>query len=348
MLNFKVLFWGIIIAATLLFLREVKPILPPFIVSMIIAYLLDPLTIKLEKKGIKRIWTVTIIVTMFFSLLIGGFINLIPILFEQIKSFIEAIPKYEQYVTNNIIKKLDYLLNQLDANIAKELHNQLTGLTTKFFGYAISIITNIINSSVAVFSIVGLIFFTPILVFYMLKDWPKVVETLEDLMPVSQKQEILKQLKQIDEVLSAYIRGQLSVCLILSFFYVSCMSLIGLQYSLLVGIIAGFLAIIPYLGLILGATICSLVATLQYSDLTYVIITLSFFIGGHILESYIITPKLVGEKVGLHPVWIIFSLMAGGVMFGFWGVFLAIPVAAILGVLIRSLIKIYLVSQFHK
>ena len=119
------------------------------------------------------------------------------------------------------------------------------------------------------------------------------------------------------------------------------------SYALLISLIAGFLTIIPYLGFIIGGTLCALVALLQFSELQYMYITLAIFVIGHLLESYIITPKLVGEKVGLHPVWIIFSLMAGGALFGFWGMFFAIPIAAILGVIIRSMIKIYLASMIY-
>ena len=137
------------------------------------------------------------------------------------------------------------------------------------------------------------------------------------------------------------------VCFLLSLFYVISLSIIGLNYALLVGIIAGMLTIVPYLGLIIGGTICIITALFQFNEPSSVYLTIAIFLMGHLIESYIITPKLIGEKVGLHPVWIIFILMVGGALFGFWGMFFAIPIGAIIGVIIRSLIKIYLASQIY-
>ena len=348
MRNIKLVFWLILSLVIGFFIYSVSAILTPFIASIIIAYFFDPLMLKFEKKGVKRIWTVSIVVGIFSIILITGLLKLIPALFVQIQQFIITIPKYEQYIAINMLPKIDLLISKIDPKLSEEVHTQLMGFSSKFFEYIVLIIRNIFNSSIAVLNIIGLVFFMPILVFYLLRDWPAMVKVFISLFPLSYKGIILEQFKQIDLVLSAYVRGQINVCLILSLFYVMSLSILGLNYALLVGIIAGCLAIIPYLGLVAGGTICALVALFQFSDLKYVYITLVIFFTGHLLESSIITPKLVGEKVGLHPVWVIFSLMSGGVLFGFWGIFFAIPIAAILGVIIRSLIKIYLASQLYQ
>jgi putative permease len=347
MQNIKIIFWLLFFGSLAFFLKEVSPILTPFIASIIIAYFLNPLTIKLEKLGIKRTLTVSIIVGIFFTGLITGLLKLIPVLFEQIKQFIAAIPQYEQYVSSNILIKIESLAKKIDPRLGNEIHSLLSNISAKFFEYFLSVIRNVFNSSMAVLSLIGIIFFTPILVFYLLKDWPSFVKNVHKLLPLSQKKLILEQFKLIDSVLSSYIRGQINVCLILSTFYVISLSILGLNYSLLVGIIAGFLVTIPYVGFIVGCSICSLVALLQFSDLTQLYITLAIFFIGNLFEGYVITPKLVGDKVGLHPVWIIFSLMAGGCLFGFWGMFFAIPIASITGVLLRSMIKIYLNSKIY-
>ncbi len=345
--NIKIIFWLAFFTVVSFFLVEVSSILTPFIISMVIAYFLDPLTRRLENLGIKRTCTVSIIVGLFFLVLAVGLFKLIPILFEQVKQFIITIPQYEKYVSNNLLIKFEAFIAKVDPKLATEINNQLATFSNKFFEYVLLVIHNIFNSSIAIFNIIAIICFTPILVFYLLRDWPAIEKQVNDLMPILQKKLILEQLKQIDIVLSSYIRGQVSVCLMLSLFYVVCLSLLGLNYALLISLIAGFLTIIPYLGFIIGGTLCALVALLQFSELQYMYITLAIFVIGHLLESYIITPKLVGEKVGLHPVWIIFSLMAGGALFGFWGMFFAIPIAAILGVIIRSMIKIYLASMIY-
>ena len=346
--NIKIIFWLFIASLVAFILHSVSSILTPFVSSIIIAYFLDPLTIKFEKLGIRRNWTVSIIVGLFSIILIMGLVNLIPALLDQIQQFILTIPEYRQYVNDHILSKIDSLIAKIDPKFSTQIRTQLSQSSDKFFEYIIAIIRNIFNSSMALFNIIGLLFFTPILVFYLLRDWPSVVTMIHRLLPLSQKKIILTQLKQIDSVLSAYVRGQINVCLALSLFYVASLSILGLNYALLVGIISGCLTIIPFLGFIIGGTICSLIALLQFSELHYVYITLAIFLVGNLFENYIITPKLVGERVGLHPVWIIFSLMAGGALFGFWGMFFAIPIAAIFGVIFRSLIKIYLASQLSK
>lgn len=346
-MNIRLIFWVLFFLVITFFLIEVSSILAPFILSFLIAYFLDPLTKKLENLGIKRNLTVSLIVGIFFITIILGLLKLVPVFFEQVKDFIVAIPSYEKFVSENILNKISIFIAKIDPKIANEIRAQLSNFSSKFFEYLVMLVQNILNSSLAVFNVIAIIFFTPILVFYLLRDWPAVEKHINDLVPLSHKTLILEQFKQIDMVLSSCVRGQLTVCMILSLFYVVSLSLLGLEYSLLVGIVAGFLSIIPYVGLIAGGAICTLVALLQFSELSYMYITLVIFVVGHILESCIITPKLVGEKIGLHPVWVIFALMSGGALFGFWGMFLAIPVAAILGVLIRGMIKLYLASYIY-
>ena len=341
--------WFTILSLAGFFLYSVSGILTPFIASLIIAFFLNPLILKLEKIGIKRELTVGIIVGSFFLLIALLIIILSPMLFEQVQQFIHAIPKYDQYISHNFIKRIEKLLSTMNPQFVEEIRIQLSSFSNQFFHYILAIIKGLIHSGAAFLNIIGLILFTPILVFYLLKDWPLVEKNLRKLLPLSKKDVILEQLKQIDKLLSAYIRGQFFVCIILSIFYVISLSLLGLDYSLLIGMIAGFLAIIPYLGLIIGGIICIVVASLQFDQMHYIYLTLAIFLAGHSMEAYIISPKIIGDKIGLHPVWIIFSLMAAGILFGFWGMFFAIPIAAIIGVILRSLIKIYFASQlYHK
>lgn len=329
------------------FLYSVSSILMPFIISLIIAYFLNPLTKTMVDKGVSRGVVVSAIVSVFVIILVGIFIKLVPALFNQIHQFIMAIPKYEIYVSQNILPKATEIFDQIDPSISLQLKGQLSNFSNKFFEYLLKIISNILNSSLALINIVGFILFTPILVFYLLRDWPKVIDSTDHLIPLVYKDLVLEQFKQIDLVLSAYIRGQINVCLILSSFYIVCLSVLGVDYSLLIGLITGILIIIPYLGVVIGFIICTIVALLQFSDLTHVYVAIAIFFAGHLLESYFVTPKLIGEKVGLHPVWVIFSLMAGGALFGFWGIFFAIPIAAIVGVLFRCLLKVYFTSNLY-
>lgn len=348
MKNLKLLSFLAFLVLVLFFFYSVGAILTPFIASIIVAYFLDPLTKKIEKLGLKREWTVSIIVGLFSFVMIVGLFNLIPALFKQIHQFIMAIPRYEEYVSNNILNKLADFLNKIDPDLSVRFQEQLNSFFAKFFEYLVSVIKNIFDSSAAILNIAVLLLMTPILVFYLLRDWPLFIKSTHALLPLLYKKDIISNFKQIDKVLAAYVRGQINVCLILSLFYVITLSVLGLDNALLIGIIMGMLTIIPYLGTIIGFIICIIAALLQFSNLAYVFATVVIFVVGHVFESSFVTPKLIGDKVGLHPVWIIFSLMSGGALFGFWGMFFAIPIAAILGVLLRGLLKFYFASDLYK
>jgi len=347
MINTKLILWLLIFTVFSLFLYEVHTILVPFIVSIITAYALNPLTCKLEKIGVRRIYTVTIMVGIFFTIMILAIVKLMPAFFNQVQEFIDDVPKYQQYVVDNLVTKINIFFSNIDLKITNKINEQLVHFSDKFFEYVASVISNIISSSMAILNIVGLVLFTPILVFYLLRDWPIFIKNTHKLIPKGHKKIILSELKEIDKVLSEYVSGQIIVCLLLSLFYSVSLSIVGLKNALLVGIISGILTIIPYVGLIIGGAICAINALIQFSSLEYTYITLGIFLLGHLIESYMITPKLVGDRVGLHPVWIIFAIMAGGALFGFWGMFFAIPLGAIVGVVMRGLIKNYLGSQLY-
>lgn len=338
----------ILLSFVLFFFYSIGNVLIPFTVSIIVAYLINPFAKKFEIIGFRRNWTVAIIVGLFSLLIIMACIKLVPILFGEIQQFIIDVPQYEQYVSNNILPKAAAYLNKIDPNIADNLKNQLSGFSRKFFEYIIFVISEIFNSSIALLNIIILTFLTPVIVFYLLRDWSKFVKTTNNLLPVLYRKNVMIIFKKIDRVLSAYIRGQISVCLIMSVFYCLALNLINLNNALLIGIIIGMLTIIPYLGVIIGFSICAIVALLQFTDLTHVVITIGIFIVGHLLESAFITPRLIGSKVGLHPVWIIFALMSGGALFGFWGVFFAIPVAAVIGVVFKDILRYYFSSSLYK
>lgn len=275
------------------FLYSVSSILMPFIISLIIAYFLNPITKIFVDKGFNRGAVVGFIVLLFVVIIVTVFLKIFPALFNQIHQFIIAIPKYESYISQNILTKFSSYIDQIDPKFSLQVKGQLSNFSNKFFEYLMIVISSLFNSSLALLNIVGFVIFTPILVFYLLRDWSKVVDSSEHLIPLNYKNLILEQLDLIDKVLSAYVRGQINVCLILSAYYTIALSILGLDYSLLIGIITGALIIIPYLGVIIGFIISTTVAMLQFSDLTHVYITIAIFFSGHLLESYFITPKLV-------------------------------------------------------
>lgn len=345
-LNNKYLFWIVLAVISIFFLVSVKEVLSPFIISILIAYLLDPMTNKLESYGVKRYLTVLIIVTLFFLLLFVSIYKVAPLLLDQIQQFIHNIPEYESFVINNF-SDIRKMFPNLNDKIALKINEQFSALTNQTFQYATLVIKGVFNSSIAILNIFALIFFTPILVFYILRDWPSLESNLKKLAPVKYKAILFEQLKQIDLVVSSYIRGQLIICFFLSLFYAIALSAAGLKYHLLIAVISGIITIIPFFGIIVGAIICLIVSYLQSSSVEYTSLILGIFTFGHIVEAYIVFPKLIGDKVGLHPVWVLFALLAGGALFGFWGLFFAVPIAAIIGIVFKSVISVYYSSKIY-
>ena len=193
----------------------------------------------------------------------------------------------------------------------------------------------------------SLLVITPLVAFYLLRDWDLITEKIDVWLPRRAQPKIREQAGAIDDTLAAFVRGQSSVCLILALFYGIGLTLVGLKSGLLVGFGAGFISFVPYVGAAVGLTVGLVIALFQFSEWLPIVIVAAIFLVGQTLESYVFTPKLVGNRVGLHPVWVIFALLAGGTLFGFTGVLLAVPMAAITGVLTRFAISRYLVSPLY-
>ena len=342
-----IVFWLVTIVALFLFLSLVSNILLPFVVAVIAAYFLDPAADKLEDFGLSRtLATLTITVIFFWSILLVGFL-IVPLFYEEIVKFIQKIPEYVDIFNTKIMPEFSKLLEKLDPSSiegAKEAASNISGQVFGFIGKAIG---GLWNSGLALVNLFSLFFITPVVTFYMLRDWDKMMERIENYLPPLYKPTILEQLKKIDITLSGYIRGQTNVCLILGVFYSISLSLIGLDFALLIGMGTGLLSFIPYVGVVFGFIAGLLVAFLQYGDWINIGIVACIFIAGQIIEGNFITPKLVGDRVGLHPAWIIFGMLCGATLFGFVGILLAIPITAVIGVLVRFSLERYLESRLY-
>lgn len=209
-------------------------------------------------------------------------------------------------------------------------------------------VENIVTQGIAVFDILTLLIITPVVAFYLLRDWPKVTRSVDTLVPRKQHGLFRRALKDIDATLSGFLRGQALVCLCLGLIYSIGLSLVGLEYGATIGIIAGVLSFIPYVGSTFGLVVSMVLAFIQFDDGLSIGLTLAVFLFGQALEGYVLTPKLVGDRVGLHPVWILFALFAGGSLLGFVGILIAVPVAAVIGVLIRLGLSHYKESSLYK
>ena len=324
-----------------------RSVLMPFVAGILLAYLLDPMVDKLEKLKISRLWSTLIVCFITILIIVPALGLLIGMIENQVSLLIQATPKYLTLIMEKIRPTLENLNERFpdlkSANIEELVKNNI-GNSMKFIG---KVLKALISNGFALINLISLLLIMPIVTFYMLRDWDDFVKKFESLLPKKSKKSIMATFKDIDKIIAGFIRGQLSVCIILGIFYSIGLKLVGLELGLLVGFIAGIISFIPYVGSITGFVIGCILAFAQYGDITHVLYVVGVFMLGQFIEGNFLTPKLVGESVGLHPVWVMFALLAGGVLLGFLGLMLAVPLAAIIGVLVRLAIKRYKLSSLY-
>lgn len=336
-----VLWWGGLAVLCLLLFYYVSDILLPFVVAVISAFFLDPAADKLEKAGLSRMVATAVITVSFF--LFGALVLLIigPLLYDQLASFVQKIPHYVNFVQDSVMPVFNKTLASFSPDTLEQAQSSLGSVSTQVLQVLTGLLKSIWNSGVAVVNLLSLIFITPIVTFYILRDWDVMVAKANSLLPKKHAGTIRDLAGQIHTTLAGYIRGQTNVCLFLAVFYTIGLSLVGLEFALFVGIATGILSFIPYVGSLFGLLTSTLLAFFQFDDWYHVAIVAAIFIVGQVIEGSIVSPKFVGDKVGLHPVWIIFGMLAGGSLFGFVGILIAVPVTAVIGVLLRFAIKQY-------
>lgn len=341
------IFWIVTISLLFIFISLVSNILLPFVVALIAAYFLDPAADKLEEIGLSRtLATLTITMIFFWTIVLVGFL-VVPLLYEEIIKFVQKVPEYVKIFNEKILPEFSKLLEKLDPESIENAKNSVSSISGYIFSFIGKAIGGVWNSGIAVINIFSLLFITPVVTFYMLRDWDKMMAKLENYLPPAYKPTILDQLKKIDITLSGYIRGQTNVCIILGLYYSIALSFKGLDFAIFIGFGTGLLSFIPYVGIIFGFIAGMLVAFFQYGDWLNIAIVAAIFVSGQVIEGTFVTPKLVGDKVGLHPVWIIFGMLCGATLFGFVGILLAIPVTAVIGVLWRFGLERYLESKIY-
>lgn len=330
------------------FFCAISSILLPFVLAFVLAYFLNPLVNKLIRRKWPRGLAVGTVVSAFCVFIVTLFLILIPILQTQILSFIVKLPTITTYVWEKIKVVFSYTQHKISSEQMGQLSDAVSQTAFDALNSVAVGILNVISGGVAVFNVVSLLLITPVVLFYILKDWNDVSKNIKGLVPPKYKADTTSIWREINVKLAGFIRGQVSVCLALAVFYGVGLSIVGLDLGILIGILSGILSFIPYFGFLSGVVLSVLVAISQGATWGLWIGLAVIFVLGQILESYVLTPKLVGENVGLHPVWIIFSLLAGGVLLGFIGVLIAVPVAAVIGVLVRRALKWYESSTIYK
>ncbi len=326
-----------------------SPILTPFVLAAGVAYFLDPLATRLARIGVPRGLAAFLLVLLLVLLALLAALLLWPLLISQIGVLLTRLPGYiartGQALRETLIALEEHTGPEvLDARL-RELVVSQAGAMLTFLGTAA---TRLIGGGFALFNVFTLLVVTPVVGFYLLRDWQRIVARVDGWLPRRSAGTLRSLAGEMDRVLSAWLRGQLLCCLVLGVFYAVGLSAVGLELGLMVGLFAGFLSFIPYVGSLTGFAIAVLLALGQFGSWNGVLLVCLVFVVGQTLEGYVIYPRLLGDRVELHAVWVIFALFAGGIAFGFLGVLLAVPMAAAIGVLARHFLRRYLASSLYQ
>jgi predicted PurR-regulated permease PerM len=338
--------------ATLLVIAGVAwllgPVLSPFVAAGIFAYICVPLVDRLSRRKLPRTAAVIVVMLLVALFLIGLILIMVPLIQEQVRAVLSQIPAFNQWVNEHVLPWLATHLNvqlRFDAAFFQERLKPLLERGGSWLG---EIAPSLTSGGLALIGLIGSLALFPIVLFYFLRDWRSMLRTLEDLMPRRIRPEMLAIAQEVDEVLGQFLRGQLSVMASLALYYAVALWAVGLKSALPIGLLTGMLAFVPYLGFSLGVVLASAAAIVQFHGILSVLPVLGVYLVGQLLESYVLTPWLVGDRVGLHPVWVIFAILAFGNLLGFVGVLLAVPLAAITLVLVRHLKQRYQSSALYK
>ena len=333
----------IILLGLFIFLWYFLHALTPFIVGGVIAYLLDPLIKHLEKLGVKRLFSVILICLLFLSTLVCAVLFIFPIIFQQLLELFKSTPSY-------IFAFQEYFFNNFPSLQDKTpiLSESLNGFSEMIESKGVYLAQALVTSTVGLVNIFTFFLIVPVVTFYLLLDWTILIEKLNGLVPKKYNSDIKIIALEIDKTLASFVRGQLFICLILSIYYAVALMFLGIKFALLVGIFAGIFSLIPYVGFVFGGGIAIVLAMVQFWDNPIWIGAVGFvFLIGQVVEGNILSPILIGKNIGLHPVSLLLSLSIFSFLFGFTGLIVGVPIAAIIGVLLRLLIVSYKKTDFY-
>lgn len=339
--------WLGIIAVLCGFVWLFKGILLPFVAGIAIAYFLDPLADWMERHRIGRGVAAILSLLLFLLIAVVFLLLLVPIVQTQVSELSERLPGIIKAVQEGLTALLARLKTVLSPEDYDHLRNALAGQIQKALQMVSSLLQGALSQGVALFEFLSVIVVTPVVAFYLLRDWDRIMGDLDTLVPREYRATVHEQLELVDETLGGFARGQASVCVLLGLGYGGALALAGLPFGFTVGLTAGLVSFIPYLGSMFGLVASVGLALLEFEEWWRVAIVAAVFLVGQAIEGNYLTPKLVGERVRLHPVWVIFALFAGGSLLGFLGMLIALPVAAVIGVLVRFLIEQYRASRLY-
>lgn len=337
-------YWGIAAAVFFVLLWFLGDVILPFVLGGAIAYFLDPVADRLERMKMSRMAAVAVITIIGILIFVLATLLIIPAMIRQATLLAQVAPDLARQLEGFLTTKFPTLMEE-DSTLGQSLASLGEVLRSK----GGQLINGVLSTAFSVLNVVLLLVIVPVVSIYMLLDWDNMIARIDQLLPRDHAPVIRKLAKEIDQTLAAFIRGQGTVCLILGTFYAVALMLTGLQFGLVIGAIAGLLVFIPYLGAIIGGVLSVGLALYQFwGEWHMIAIIAGIFVAGQFVEGNFLTPKLVGESIGLHPVWLIFALSAFGALFGFVGLLVAVPVAAAIGVLARFVVGRYTESRLYK
>lgn len=337
-------YWGVAVAVFLVALWFLGDVILPFVLGGAIAYLLDPIADRLEKLGLTRVLSVAVITVASFVIFVILVLLVIPSLIQQAAALIDAAPDLFNSLQAYLTQKFPQLL---DAE--STVRQQLDGIGEKIQSKGGDVVDGVVNSALGLINILVLLIVVPVVAFYLLLDWDNMTAKIDEMLPRDHAPVVRRLAREIDTTLASFLRGQGTVCLVLGSYYAIALILAGLNFGLIVGAIAGLITFIPYIGALVGGILAIGLALFQFwGDWVSIGIIAGIFAVGQFLEGNVLTPKLVGQSVGLHPVWLLFALSVFGSLFGFVGMLVAVPMAAMIGVFARYGISQYKDSLLYR
>ena len=355
----QVLPWILLVCAIAASLYLFSGVLMPFVAGIALGYLLDPLANRLEKMGVNRLGAALIILAAFVLVLGVLLLIFVPILGRQLTALAGSLPelaaKLQSLASTGgdrlTASWLGELLNKAGIGVGSgtsDLQSTIQDSMGQAASWGVGVLKSLVTGGAALVGILSLVIVTPVVAFYILVDWRRMIATLDGLVPLRHREEVRVLSRDVDRALAGFLRGQSLVCAFLGVWYAVGLSLVGLNFGFLIGITAGVLSFIPYVGSLTALIISAIVALVQgWPDWKLLLFSMGVIMSGQFLEGNILSPKLVGASVGLHPVWLMFALLAFGSLFGFTGLIVAVPVAAAIGVLLRFAVRRYRASPLY-
>ena len=345
----QIAFWVAALAVLIAALWLLSPVMLPFVAGITLAYLLNPLARRLERLGIHRAVAGLFIILVALAALIVLVLLLVPVLVGQMSAFIDRLPSYVTRLQSLIADSGHEWLTKILGERLPDASKSVGELMSQGASWLATLLRSLWSGGQALVSILSLMVVTPVVAFYMLCDWDRMIATIDGWVPRPQRKTVRTLAREIDAAIAGFVRGQTSICMILGVFYAVALALTGLNFGFLIGFMAGFLSFIPYVGSLTGLVVSLGVAVAQFwPNWTPIVAILVIFLVGQLMEGYVLAPKLVGERVGLHPVWLMFALFAFAYLFGFVGLLVAVPLAAAIGVLVRFALRQYRASPLYQ